>query len=188
MQRAALGQALDGDDLGTLGLDREHGAGLHRLAVDVDGAGAAMAGLAADMGATAAPSSSRRKWISSVRGSTSASMSRPLTVSLTICLAMAALLSALGAGERPADGAVGHHAGEVAPVVDRAPHVGDGSAGGLGGGAAGGDRGIVDGGADECRSQSTQDRRLAEIGQRRSTAWVQRPPSSARITAAAAVA
>ena len=31
------------------GLDREHGAGLHRLAVEIDGAGAAMAGVAADM-------------------------------------------------------------------------------------------------------------------------------------------
>ena len=35
--------------VGAVGLDREHGAGLDRLAVEVDGAGAAMAGLAADM-------------------------------------------------------------------------------------------------------------------------------------------
>ena len=47
----ALGQALDGEHLRALGLDRQHGAGLHRLAVDVDDAGAALAGVAADMGA-----------------------------------------------------------------------------------------------------------------------------------------
>ena len=41
--------ALNGDDLGTPSLDREDRAGLHRLAVDIDGAGAAMASVAADM-------------------------------------------------------------------------------------------------------------------------------------------
>src|ERR1700761_8231504 len=51
-QRAVgVGDALDGHDVGALSLDREHGAGLHRHAVDIDGAGAAMGGLAADMGA-----------------------------------------------------------------------------------------------------------------------------------------
>ena len=37
--------------LGALGLDGKDGAGLHRLAVDMDDAGAALAGVAADMGA-----------------------------------------------------------------------------------------------------------------------------------------
>ena len=51
-QRAVgVGDAFDGGDVAALGLHREHGAGLHRHAVDIDGAGAAMGGLAADMGA-----------------------------------------------------------------------------------------------------------------------------------------
>ena len=45
----AVGEALDGHDLGAVGLDREHRAGLDRPAVDVDGAGAALAGVAADV-------------------------------------------------------------------------------------------------------------------------------------------
>ncbi len=50
MQRAVGSRdALDGEDLGALGLDREDGAGFDRLAVEIDGAGAAMAGVAADM-------------------------------------------------------------------------------------------------------------------------------------------
>ena len=50
VQRAVrAGDALDGEDPGALGLHREHGAGFYRLAVEIDGAGAAMAGLAADM-------------------------------------------------------------------------------------------------------------------------------------------
>src|SRR5262249_49152690 len=49
-QRAVgSGHAFDRQDLGAIGLDGEHGAGLHRLAVEVHRAGAAMAGLAADM-------------------------------------------------------------------------------------------------------------------------------------------
>jgi hypothetical protein len=43
--------ALDRDDFRALGLHRKHGAALHRHAVEIDGAGAAMGGLAADMGA-----------------------------------------------------------------------------------------------------------------------------------------
>src|SRR5580692_411523 len=50
MQRAVgIGHALDGADIGAVGLHREHGAALHGLAVEIDGAGPAMAGLAADM-------------------------------------------------------------------------------------------------------------------------------------------
>ena len=52
MQRRAVGgQALDGLDLVAVGHDRERGAGLHRLAVEMHDAGAALRGVAADMGA-----------------------------------------------------------------------------------------------------------------------------------------
>ena len=47
----AGGHALDGGDGGAVGLDGEHRARLHGAAVDVDGAGAALAGVAADVGA-----------------------------------------------------------------------------------------------------------------------------------------
>jgi hypothetical protein len=46
-----VGDALDSGDLGAIGLDGEHHAGFDRLAVEIDGAGAAMAGVAADVGA-----------------------------------------------------------------------------------------------------------------------------------------
>ena len=45
------GQALDGDDVGAVGLDGEHQARPDRLAVDEDGARAAHAVLAAEVGA-----------------------------------------------------------------------------------------------------------------------------------------
>src|SRR5271170_4141074 len=51
MQFVAVGEAFDGADLLAVGLDCEHQAGAHRLVVDDDGAGAADAMLAADMGA-----------------------------------------------------------------------------------------------------------------------------------------
>ena len=52
MQRRAVGgQALDGPDLVAVGHDRERGAGFHRLAVEMHDAGAALRGVAADMGA-----------------------------------------------------------------------------------------------------------------------------------------
>jgi hypothetical protein len=54
MQLAVLGQALDGRDLRALAGDRQRGAALHRLAVDMDDAGPALAGIAADMGASQA--------------------------------------------------------------------------------------------------------------------------------------
>src|SRR5262249_9835811 len=50
MQRAVgRRHALDGADIGAVRLHGEHGARLHRLAVEIDRAGAAVAGLAADM-------------------------------------------------------------------------------------------------------------------------------------------
>src|SRR5262249_50118104 len=49
MQRAILGQAFDGLDPMTVGLDREHEAGAHRVAVEQHGARPADAVLAADM-------------------------------------------------------------------------------------------------------------------------------------------
>ena len=80
VQRAVgRGHAFDGADLGAVRLHGEHGAGLHRFAIEIDGAGAAMAGVAADMRAGEV-SCSRRKWMSSVRGSTSASTALPFTV------------------------------------------------------------------------------------------------------------
>src|SRR5690606_20256649 len=51
MQLAVAGQALNGRDFGAAGLHREQGAALDRDAVDVNDAGAALAGVAADMGA-----------------------------------------------------------------------------------------------------------------------------------------
>ena len=45
------GESLDRDDGGSIGLQSELGAGFDRDAVDVDDAGAALAGVAADMGA-----------------------------------------------------------------------------------------------------------------------------------------
>ena len=47
----AVGHALDRLDLAAVGLDGEHRARLGALAVDVDGAGAAVARVAADVGA-----------------------------------------------------------------------------------------------------------------------------------------
>src|SRR5215468_4857055 len=49
MQRAAGGEALDGLDRRAVGLDREHGAALDRLAVEADRARAAARGVAADV-------------------------------------------------------------------------------------------------------------------------------------------
>ena len=49
MQLAALREALDGRDVGAVAGDRERRAGLDRLAVDMDDAGAALRGVAADM-------------------------------------------------------------------------------------------------------------------------------------------
>src|SRR3546814_5300554 len=51
VQRVTLRQALDGRDVGTFRLDRQHGAALDGIAVVVDDAGAALAGVAAHMGA-----------------------------------------------------------------------------------------------------------------------------------------
>ncbi len=45
-----VGDPFDGGDMGAIGLDREAHAALDRHVVHVDGAGAAMAGVAADMG------------------------------------------------------------------------------------------------------------------------------------------
>ena len=46
-----MGEALDGQDVGAVGLHGEHGAALHRLAVEVQAARAARRGVAADVGA-----------------------------------------------------------------------------------------------------------------------------------------
>jgi hypothetical protein len=49
--RARRGEAFDSDDGCPFALQREHCARLHRHAVDMDDAGAALRGVAADMGA-----------------------------------------------------------------------------------------------------------------------------------------
>src|SRR6478752_1455675 len=51
MEAVAGGEALDRRDAAAVRLDREHRAALHGVAVDVDGAGAALARVAADVGA-----------------------------------------------------------------------------------------------------------------------------------------
>src|SRR5512147_385658 len=51
VQGVAPGQSLDRGDLAPLGLHGQHGTALHRAAVDQDGTGAALRGIAADMGA-----------------------------------------------------------------------------------------------------------------------------------------
>ena len=51
VQLAVGGQALDGRDVGAVGLDGEHRARLHRLAVEEDGARPARRRVAADVGA-----------------------------------------------------------------------------------------------------------------------------------------
>src|ERR1700744_2719730 len=50
-RRAVGGKTLDGLDLMAIGHDRKRGAGFHRLAVEMHHAGAALRGVAADMGA-----------------------------------------------------------------------------------------------------------------------------------------
>src|SRR5713226_4073485 len=47
VQLAVLGHAFDRGDLRAVGLDGQHGAGLHGLAIQMDGAGPALAGVAA---------------------------------------------------------------------------------------------------------------------------------------------
>jgi len=51
VQFVAFCDALDGGDVRARGLAGQHGAGLYRPAIDMDDAGAALAGVAADMGA-----------------------------------------------------------------------------------------------------------------------------------------
>ena len=51
VQLAGAGQALDGRHLVAVGLDGEHRAALDRLAVEEHGAGAAVGGVAAGVGA-----------------------------------------------------------------------------------------------------------------------------------------
>ena len=51
VQLAVAGDALDGSYLGAIGLCRQHGAGFHRAAIDVNQARAALAGIATHVGA-----------------------------------------------------------------------------------------------------------------------------------------
>jgi len=52
MQRRALRQPFDGRDLRAIGLDREHGARLHGVPVELDGTRTAVAGIAPDVGSS----------------------------------------------------------------------------------------------------------------------------------------
>src|SRR5262249_60043322 len=52
VQVVALGNAFDRGDARSRGLSGQHGAGFYRLAIDVNDTGAALAGVAADMGAS----------------------------------------------------------------------------------------------------------------------------------------
>src|SRR3546814_5203559 len=54
------GEAFDGGDRGALGLGGQHGAGLDAATIDMDDAGAALAGVAAHMGAGHAENVSQR--------------------------------------------------------------------------------------------------------------------------------
>ena len=49
VQVRPFGQALDGCDLGAIGLHRQHGARLHRITSHEDGAAPALAGVTADV-------------------------------------------------------------------------------------------------------------------------------------------
>src|SRR5262249_37602111 len=51
MELAVLLQALEGGEVRARGLHRQHGAGLHRRPVEEDGAGPAVGGVTADVGA-----------------------------------------------------------------------------------------------------------------------------------------
>ena len=70
MQRAGLAKALDGGDARAIDRDRKQRAAFHRAVVHVHDAGAALAGIAADMRAGQA-SVSRNRSHNSVAGSTS---------------------------------------------------------------------------------------------------------------------
>ena len=50
MKLTVLGEALDGGDVGAVGLDRQDRAGLHRQPVHMNGARTALAGVAPDVG------------------------------------------------------------------------------------------------------------------------------------------
>ena len=82
MQRVAVGQALDGGDLGAVVADRERQAGIDPAAVDQHGAGAALAAVAAFLGAGEVRRS-RSRSSSVTRGSSSSTSCRvPFTVRL----------------------------------------------------------------------------------------------------------
>jgi hypothetical protein len=51
VQLVAVGNAFNGGDVAACGLSRQHGAGFYRSPVDMDDAGAALAGITAYMGA-----------------------------------------------------------------------------------------------------------------------------------------
>jgi hypothetical protein len=90
---AVDGQALDGGHAGAVCLHRQHVAGLHRAAVQVDGAGAALGGVAAHVRAGEAQLLAQELDEKGV-GSTWASTGLPLTVRR---IGIAMLVSCVGA-------------------------------------------------------------------------------------------
>ena len=100
MERAVHHQALDGDELGAVGLDGEHQAGPGGLAIDEDGAGAADAVLAPDMGAGEAEVLAEK--IHEACAARNGHARRPLTVSRMTGVAFTlSTMRAEGGGARP---------------------------------------------------------------------------------------
>ena len=91
MELPILFQPFDGADLTPVRLDRKESAGLDRLSVQMDRASSAVGGIAANMGPGQAKTL-RMQWTSRSRGSTSASISAPLTLIRIFCFPMATSL------------------------------------------------------------------------------------------------
>jgi hypothetical protein len=84
VQRTAGGsQAFDGRDGRSIGHHRQYGAGFDSLSIDVDGAGAALGRIAADMGPVRSRSS-RMRCTKSFRGSTETVRRTPLIVIIIV--------------------------------------------------------------------------------------------------------
>ena len=131
-RRRRLGQPLDGGDLRAVGADREQQAGPDRRAVQQDGAGAAHAVLAADVGAGQLQVVAEEVGQQPARRHLDRVRAAPLTVSRTSCSSSRSVTgrrrrpsspgSLPGAGRLPGPrrgppaGPLGQHPGQVPPV------------------------------------------------------------------------
>ena len=88
MQFIAIGQSFDRGDLGAVGIGGHGDAGVDRLAVKNNRAGAALAGIAAELGAFVVPSVSRRNSSRDVYASALALTDLPLIFVLMVRLIM----------------------------------------------------------------------------------------------------